>query len=186
MIINATQIREGNVLIINNELYKVTYTMHRTPGKGNACMQTKLKSIITGKNLEKRFLSNERVEKAELSTVGMQYLFKEPSGFVFMDNETFEQYSLDESFIGEKSVFLKEGETYSITKHDEKVVDVVFPETIIMEVALAPPEIKKATASSSLRPVELVNGMTIQVPAFIKTGDKIRFNIETKEYLERV
>ena len=79
MQINATQIREGMILVIDNELYKVNYTMHRTPGKGNACMQTKLKHIINGRNLEKRFLSNERVERADLETKKMQYLYSDPN-----------------------------------------------------------------------------------------------------------
>src|SRR3989339_764471 len=105
MYINATQIRVGMVLIIEKELYKVTYTMHVTPGKGVACMQTKLKNIITGKNLEQRFRSADRVEKAEFETHKMQYLYKDDLGFIFMDNADYEQHTISEDLIGEGKQF---------------------------------------------------------------------------------
>ena len=108
MQINATQIRVGMVLVIDNELYRVTWTMHRTPGKGNACMQTKLKNIVSGRNLEKRFLSSERAEKASLDSRSMQYLFKDSSGYVFMDNENFDQIPISEDVIGDAEKFLNE------------------------------------------------------------------------------
>ena len=186
MQINATIIREGMILVIDGELYRVVWKMHRTPGKGNACMQTKLKNIVNGRNLEKRFLSSERVEKATLDTKEMQYLYKEPTGFVMMDNETFEQLTLSEELVGESSKYLKEGNTYSITFYNEQVVGLELPKTMELTVTYAPPEVRKATASASLRPIEVENGMTVNAPAFIKEGDKIKVNTETGEYLERI
>ena len=186
MQINATQIRVGMVLVIDNELYRVTWTMHRTPGKGNACMQTKLKNIVSGRNLEKRFLSSERAEKASLDSRSMQYLFKDSSGYVFMDNENFDQIPISEDVIGDAEKFLNEGIDYTITFYEDQVVGLDLPKTMDLKVTMAPPEIKKATATSSLRPVTLENDMIIQAPAFIKEGDTVRVNTETNEYLERV
>ena len=186
MKINATTIREGMVLIIDEELYRVTWKMHRTPGKGNACMQTKLKNIINGRNLEKRFLSSERVEKASLDTKSMQYLFKDSAGYVFMDNETFDQISVPNDIVGEAFKFLQDGSDYQITFFEDNIVGLDLPQTMTFKVASAPPEIKKATASASLRPVELENGMIVNAPTFIKDGDSIKINTETYEYLERV
>jgi elongation factor P len=186
MIINATQIREGMILNIDNELYRVTWTMHRTPGKGNACMQTKLKNIMTGKNLEKRYLSNERLEKAELDTRQMQYLYKDGEGFVFMDNETYEQTTLPNDLLGEGSRFLEESANYDVTYHEGTPVGIELPKSIRIKVAIAPPDIKKATATSSTKTIELENGMEVQAPGFIKEGDYIKINTETLEYLERV
>lgn len=186
MIINATQIREGMILNLEGELYRVAWTMHRTPGKGNACMQTKLKNIVTGKNLEQRFMSNERVEKASLDNKDMQFLYFDGNAYVFMDNATFEQYSLEEDLIGPAKAYLKESTNYVVTFFQENPVGISMPKTIDIKVTVAPPEIRKATASSSLRPVEVENGMTILAPAFIKEGDVIRINTETNEYLERV
>ena len=186
MQLNATQIREGMVLIIDGELYRVTWKMHRTPGKGNACMQTKLKHIQNGRNLEKRFLSSERVEKASLDSRSMQYLYKDATGFIFMDNETFEQITILEDVIGDAERFLAEEIDYLITFFEEQVVGIELPKTMDLEVTYAPPEIKKATAASSLRPIELINGLTVNAPTFIKQGDIVKINTETLEYLERV
>ena len=186
MQINATQIREGMVLIVDGELYRVTWKMHRTPGKGNACMQTKLKHIINGRNLEKRFLSSERVEKASLDTKSMQYLYNDGTNFIFMDNETFDQIEVRKDIIGASDTFLKEELDYNITFFQDNIVGLDLPTTMDLKVTVAPPEIRKATAASSLRPIELENGLTVNAPAFIKEGDIVKINTETLEYLERV
>ena len=186
MIINATQIRVGMILNIEGDLYRVSWTMHRTPGKGNACMQTKLKHVVTGKNLEMRFLSNERVNKADLETKEMQYLYKEATGFVFMDNQTFEQLTLSEELIGEGYVFLVEGGHYFSTFYQDKIVGLELPKTVNLKVTMAPPDIKRATATATLKTVELENGMSIQAPGFVKSGDTLKINTETAEYVERV
>lgn len=186
MQINATQIREGMILEINSELYRVLSTMHRTPGKGNACMQTRLKNIQNGKNLEKRFLSSERVEKAQLRTKKMQYLYKENNDYIFMDTETFDQLPLDDEMLGGGKNFLIDGEEYPVTFHEENPVGIELPTTVSLKVTTAPPVIKKATATSSMSPVELENGMTVNAPGFVKEGDVIKINIETMEYIERV
>lgn len=186
MIINATQIREGMVLNHEGGLYRVTYTMHVTPGKGVACMQTKLKHMITGKNLEARFRSDARVEKAELETREMQFLYSEPDGFVFMDNKTFDQATLPENMIGDSGKFMVEGKTYLVTYYDDQPIGIEMPKSVELKVTFAPPEMKKATATASLRPVTLENDITVMAPAFIKEGDIIKVNPETGEYLERV
>ncbi len=186
MIINATQIREGMILNLEGELFRVSWTMHRTPGKGNACMQTKLKNIQTGKNLEQRFMSSERVEKADLESKDMQFLYKDGDGFVFMDNATFEQYTLSEDLIGSAKSYLKEEISYVVTFFQGTPVGINMPKTVDIKVTSAPPEIRKATASSSLRPIELENGLTVLAPAFIKEGDVVRINTESNEYIERV
>lgn len=186
MQINATQIRVGMVLVIDNELYKVTWTMHRTPGKGNACMQTKLKNIINGRNLEKRFLSSERVERAELDTINMQYLYGDQKDHVFMDVENYEQVTINDSLIGDQVDFLTAETIYPVTFYEGNPVGIEFPVSVELKVSLAPPEIKKATASASLRPITLENGMIVQAPAFIKEGDTVKISVSTKEYIERV
>jgi elongation factor P len=186
MQINATQIREGMILIVDDELYRVTWKMHRTPGKGNACMQTKLKHIVSGRNLEKRYLSSERVQKATLESREMQYLYNDSSGYVFMDTTDFEQVTIVEEIIGEAKKFLRDDVVYTITFYEGATVGLELPKSMTFRVISAPPEIKKATATSSLRPIEVENDMTVYAPAFIKEGDIIRINTETGEYIERV
>ena len=186
MIINATQIREGMILRVENDLYRVTWTMHRTPGKGNAVMQTKLKHITSGKNLEQRFMSSERVEKADLDTREYQFLYKDGDDYLFMDNATFEQQPLPNDLIGESAKYLVEGETYLATFYQDEAVGIDLPKTMVLRVISAPPEIKRATATSSMRPVELERNIVINAPGFITEGDLIRFNTESGDYMERV
>ena len=182
----ATQIRVGMILNVDDELYRVTWTQHVTPGKGVACMQTKLKGVLNGKNLEKRFRSADRVEQARLIERPMQFLYEEPDALVFMDEESFEQYSLPLDRVGDEKAFLKEGEVFSIGLYEDQPLVLTLPKSMVLEVTDAPPEIRKATASSSLRPIGLANGMTVQAPAFIKPGDMVKVNTETMEYIERV
>ena len=182
----ATQIREGMILNLEGELYKVTKTQHVTPGKGVACMQTKLKNIINGKNLEKRFRSADRVERVSVISKSMQYLYDDPNGYHFMDLETYDQICLDTDFVGVKKWYLVEENTYQVAFHEVTPVDIDLPAAVEFTVTSAPPEIRKATASSSLRPVTVDNGMTVQAPAFIKEGDKIKVSTESGDYIERV
>ena len=182
----ATQIRTGMILDLEGDLYRVTDCLHVTPGKGVACMQTKLKHIITGKNLEKRFRSADRVEKAEFDERTMQYLYADQSGHIFMDNENYEQFNLSNEMIGEQVIYLTAETSYSVMFHDGAPISLSLPNSVELKVTRAPPEIKKATASASLRPVELENGMTVNAPAFIKEGDIVRVNTDTNDYMERV
>ncbi len=185
MQINALQIKVGNVLEIDGDLYRVTYTQHVTPGKGVACMQTKMKNIISGKNLEKRFRSAETAEKVSLTDSQMQYLYEGQDGYTFMDNETFHQIELSTDLVGDDHFFLVEGESYSVQFHEETPIGLGLPNSVELKVTYAPKEVRKATASASLRPVELENNMTVNAPVFIKEGDVIRVNTSTKEYMER-
>jgi elongation factor P len=184
--ITATQIRVGNILVLEGELWRVTYMMHVTPGKGVACVQTKLKNIMTGKNLEQRFRSNDKVEKASLDHRKMQYLYAEPTGHIFMDQETYDQKTLSNDLLEGQVPYLKESQDYMVVFYEQNAVGLELPLTIDLKVDFAPPEIKKATATNSLRPVRLENGMEINAPGFVKSGDVIRVNTETGEYLERV
>lgn len=186
MIINATQIREGMILVLDNELYRVTWTMHRTPGKGNAVMQTKLKQLVTGKNLEQRFMSDARVERAELETREMQYLFEDTEAFTFMDTQSYEQIQIEKSIIGDQSRYLLSENMYMIIFYKNEPIGLELPQTVVLTVTYAPPELRKATATNSLRPVTVENGMQINAPAFIKEGDQIKVRTETDEYMERV
>ncbi|RAP34828.1 elongation factor P [Candidatus Marinamargulisbacteria bacterium SCGC AG-439-L15] len=186
MAINATQIRVGMILDLDGELYKVTWTQHVTPGKGVACMQTKLKNIMNGKNLEKRFRSSDRVERANLIEKQMQYLYSDNEDYFFMDTETFDQVQLGADLLDDAVQYLVEEQVYGVSFYDEQAVGITMPNSVELKVTEAPPEIRKATASSSLRPITLENGMVIQAPAFIKEGDMVKVNTESGEYIERV
>jgi elongation factor P len=182
----ATQIRTGMVLDLDGDLYKVTDTQHVTPGKGVACMQTRLKNIQNGKNLDRRFRSADRVERADLETRKMQFLYDDGTHIVLMDTADFEQRSIPKEGLGPLVRFLTPETEYEVLIYEGQIVDMALPQTVELKVTMAPPEIRRATASASLRPVELENGMTVNAPSFIKEGDIVRINTATSEYIERV
>ena len=183
----GSQIKVGMILKLEEDLYKVVKTEHVMPGKGVAFMQTRLKNVLNPKkNLDKRFRSSEKVEQVDLIEIQAQYLYNDSSNYFFMNTESYEQFEVPAETLGDKSTFLIEENSYGILTYDEKPVDVILPQSVVLEVVFAAPEIKKVTASSSLRPVTVENNLTIQAPSFIKTGDKVRINTETKEYIERI
>ena len=187
MAIVATQIRTGMVIVIEGELYKVVKMDHVTPGKGVACVQTKLKHVINPKkNLEKRFRSNDRVEQADLFEQHHQYLYSDGEQFHFMNPETFDQIALSAELLGDKAGFLIEETNYGILMYQDNPIELLLPQTVTLKVTSAPPEVRKATASASLRPITVENGMTIQAPVFIKEGDMIKINTDDNSYIERV
>jgi elongation factor P len=182
---NATSIRVGNILIIDGELAKVTKTEHITPGKGNACMQVKMKNIKTGQNIERRFRSSEQVERAVLEQRKVEYLYRQGDGFYFMNHETYETIELSEEFIGEASLFLIENMEVNIEYFEEEPLGIILPQTVVLEVVETAPEIKNATATDAKKPATLQTGLVVTVPPFVKEGEKIRIKVETKEYMER-
>lgn len=186
----ATQIRENMIIRLNQDLYRVTWVMHRTPGKGDAFMQTKLKHVINQKNLDHRFRSSDKVEKVDIRQREMQFLYAADSQFFFMDMTTFDQH-VTTAISETEAHYLVEGDMYTIQITDTDSADIMiigveWPKTITLRVTEAPPEIKRATATSSQRPVTLENNLTVLAPGFIKPGDLIRINTSDASYIERV
>lgn len=186
MKIKAIQIRKGNILVYNGELCVVTDSTHVTPGKGQALMQVKMKRLKDGSNVEQRFRPDESVEKATVTTKEMQFLYADGHNYVFMDNETYEQISLDDEFLGDSKYFLKDGMNVQVQFHESTPVGIELPASVELEVVETEPNIKGATVSSSYKPAKLENGLTVQVPPFIEIGDKIRVDTRDLKYLERV
>ena len=182
---NATSIRVGNILIIDGELARVTRTDHITPGKGNACMQVKMKNIKTGQNIERRFRSSEQVERAVLDQRKVEFLYKSDNNFYFMNHETYETLELSEEFVDEAKFFLVENMEVNLEYFEEEPLGVILPQTVVLKIIETSPEIKNATATDAKKPATLETGLVIIVPPFVKEGEKVRVKVETKEYMER-
>lgn len=181
----ATQIRIGNILVIDGELMRVTQVTHVTPGKGHAHVQVKIKNLKSGNAYERRYNSSDKVEKAVLETRGMQFLYADDSGYCFMDQETYEQLTLTEEILGDGTKYLMENEEVQVDFYDGTPVGVELPMSVILEVEETEPPMKGATAAGGGKPARLSNGMTVSVPQFVKVGDKIRVDTRDDKYLER-
>jgi len=186
MLINATQLRPGMMIIHQGDLYRVTLVKHLTPGNKRGLMQTKLKSIKTGVGTEHRFRSEDRIERAILDSRSMQYLYQDGDLYTFMDTENFEQIALTEEEIGDLLSYLLPSQVVQIEFFEEKAIGLNPPSAVDLEVVDTEPIIKGATASASYKPAKLETGVTLQVPPFIQVGDRIRVDPSGGRYLERV
>ena len=181
----ATQIRKGNVLIINQVLYKVLVMDHVTPGKGRAHIQTKLRNLIDGTQTEVRFRSADDVEKVHLETKSMQYLYDDQEGYHFMDTESYEQVMLTREALGDNVNYLMPEMMVSIEWIEGKPIGVELPPVVELKVVETAPGIKDATAQAQRKPATMENGLIVQVPSFIEEGEVIRVSTLDGSYSER-
>ncbi len=184
--INATQIRRGMIIKLDAGLYKVLETVHITPGKGQALMQTKLRRLSDQTQHDQRFRSKDKVEQAYLEQVEMQFLYQEGNDFVFMNLENYEQIKLSDEVLGSTVNYLIPNVTFMIELFEGKPVGVNPPLTIELKVTKTEPYLKGATQSASNKPATLETGITVTVPQFIKEGDTVRIDTRDDSYLERV
>ena len=184
-ILKATKLRAGNLVIMDGELFRVYSTDHRTPGKGNACIKAKLRSLSSGNMTEKRFNSDDKIERAILESIKMEYLYEDGDFFVFMNTENYEQVNIDNELVGDNKFFILPNSEVNIEFHDGKPVGITLPMNVILKVEETPPFVKKATASAQIKPATLETGYKINVPGFVESGDLIKINTETTEYVAR-
>jgi elongation factor P len=186
MKITAVEVKPGMIIEHKNDYWSVLKAQHVKPGKGGAFNQVELKSIIKGTKLNERFRSSETVQKAELEEKKFNFLYLDDENCHFMDNKTFEQISILKSLINEKHKLLKENLEVTISFLDEKPISVDLPNNVECIVDVTDASIKGQTAASSYKPAKLDNGVKINVPPFIESGDKIILDTRTLEYVKKV
>lgn len=182
----ANNIRPGMVIFFEGQEYRVTEAQHRAPGNKRAFIQAKMMSLKDGTQREYKFSSTEEVEKAILETHDMQYLYEEGGHYHFMNNDNYEQISLDVSQLGNGVYYLLPNNNVQITFCEGKPIGLELPSSMIFEVTEAEPGIRTATASASMKRAKIETGHSIKVPQFVEVGDKIKVNPESDEYIERV
>ena len=185
MKISGNEIRVGNVIEFEGSLWAAVKTQHTQPGKGGAYMQVELKNLFTGTKKNERFRSAESVERVYLDEMPYQYLYKDGVDFVFMDQKTYEQISLNEDFVGDNAPFLQDNMIVEICMYEEKPISVKLPDSVVLEVSESEPVVKGQTVTSSYKPAVLSNGVKIQVPPHIESGMRIVVNTIDKTYVER-
>ena len=186
MKINAGEIRVGMLLEYKNDLWQVLKTQHVKPGKGGAFAQVEMKSVNKSTKLNERFRSSETVEKAELEERKFNFLYLDENDCHFMDNKNFEQIALPKSLTDEKYKLLKENLEVVISFMDEKPISLELPNNVECLIDITDAAIKGQTAASSYKPATLDNGLKINVPPFVESGDKIILDTRTLEYVKKV
>jgi len=185
MKITAVEIKPGMIIEYKNDYWNVLKAQHVKPGKGGAFNQVELKSITKGTKLNERFRSSETVEKAEIEEKKFNFLYLDGDNCHFMDNKTFDQISLSKS-TEEKYKLLKENLEVTISFMDEKPISLDLPNNVECIIDITDAAIKGQTAASSYKPATLDNGIKINVPPFVESGDKIILDTRTLEYVKKV
>ncbi|HHT78881.1 MAG TPA: elongation factor P [Actinobacteria bacterium] len=183
--ISSNDFKNGMTIEYEGDLLEIIYFQHVKPGKGGAFVRTKLKNLINNTIFEKTFRAGEKIEQAILETKKMQFLYKDDH-YNFMDNETYEQLSIDESHIGDKKQYLIENMEITMIFYKGNPISVELPTFIEAEVINTEPGIKGDTVSNTFKPVEIITGAKVNAPLFIKNGDTIRIDTRTGEYITRV
>ena len=186
MKINAGEIRVGMLLEYKNDLWQVLKTQHVKPGKGGAFAQIEMKSINKNTKLNERFRSSETVEKASLEETKYNYLYEDEKNYFFIEPKSFEQIEIRKNIVGEKGKLLVENLQVSISFYNDIAMSVELPNQVTCKIKVTDAALKGQTVSSSYKPATLENGLSIQVPPFIETGDEIIVDTRTMEYMKKI
>jgi len=183
---STNQFRRGLKIELDGEPYNITYFQHVKPGKGNAFVRTKLKSMISGNVIERTFKSGEKVGKPDLEQNKVQYLYKDGESYNFMDLQTYEQFGVQSEQLGNATLFLKENIDVELLFYNGSAIGIELPMFIEFEITQTDPGVRGDTVSGSTKPASIETGAVIQVPLFIEEGENIRIDTRDGSYVERV
>ena len=186
MKINAGEIRVGMLLEYKNDLWQVLKTQHVKPGKGGAFAQVEMKSVGKSTKLNERFRSSETVEKATLEEKNFNFLYENDDKYFFMEPKNFEQIELNKDIVGEKGKLLTENLEVTLSFYNENPILVELPNQVKCKIESTDAALKGQTVSSSYKPATLDNGLNIQVPPFIESGDEIIVDTRNIEYVKKI
>jgi len=181
----ANDIRRGMAIKYNGDIAVVLDSQHRTPGNLRAFVQATIRSIRSGKSSDVRFSSTEKIEVVPLTTRKMEFSYKDGEDYVFSDPESFESVTIAPEIVGEAKNYLVENAPVTMTFVEDKAVQIELPSSVVLAVSEAPDGIRGDSANNVQKPVILETGITVQVPLFIKTGEKLKIDTRTGKYMER-
>lgn len=184
---STSDIRNGLCINFNNDVFSVVEFLHVKPGKGNAFVRTKLKSLTTGKVIDYTFPAGHKIDDVRVERRTFQFLYSDGMGYHFMNTENYEQISLEESMI-EHSRFLKEGMEIEILYHaaEDRALTIEMPQHIVLKVTYTEPGVRGDTATNTTKPATVETGAEVRVPLFINEGDSVKIEVNSGNYLERV
>ena len=186
MKINAGEIRVGMLLEYKSDLWQVLKTQHVKPGKGGAFAQVEMKSLEKNTKLNERFRSSETVEKASLEETKFNYLYEDENNYFFMEPKTFEQVEIKKEIVGEQGKLLTENLEVTVSFYNENPISIELQNLVKCKIVTTDVALKGQTVSSSYKPATLDNGLNIQVPPFIESGDEIIVDTRNLEYVKKV
>lgn len=183
--VSSNDFKNGMTITYDGNMYKILWFMHVKPGKGGAFVKTKLRNLRTGAVIEYTFNAAEKVEKAIIDKVTMQYLYDSGTSFVFMDSNTYEQIEIPYNLIEEEKKFLVENMSVDIEKYNEEILGIILPDKVTLTVTKCDPAVKGDTKTNALKDAYVETGLLVKVPMFIEEGEKIIISTDTGKYSSR-
>ncbi|WP_428958720.1 elongation factor P [Levilactobacillus brevis] len=185
MAISTADFKNGLTIEVDNAIWRIIEFQHVKPGKGGAFVRSKLKNLRTGAVQEKTFRAGAKMERADIQTRSMQYLYEDGDNRVFMDTDNFEQIEVPEEQIKDQLPYLQENMNVDLVQFGSEVLGIEVPNTVVLEVAATEPGIKGNTASGGSKPATMNTGLVVQVPFFVNEGDKLSINTTDGTYISR-
>jgi elongation factor P len=182
----TNDLKNGMVLNLDGQLWSVLWFQHHKPGKGGAVVRTKLKSIASGKTVDKTFNADVKVETANVDKRQMQYLYSDGEAYVFMDAETYDQVPLADTVVGDAANYLLDNQDAMVAMHEGTPLYLELPASVELTVEYTEPGLQGDRSSGGTKPARLETGVDVAVPLFIATGEKIRVDTRDGSYLGRV
>ena len=186
MKISGNEIRVGMLIEHKDDLWQVLKTQHVKPGKGGAFAQVEMKSVNKNTKLNERFRSSDTVEKASLDEIKFNFLYQDETNYYFINQKSFEQINIKKNIVGEKGKMLTDNLEVNISFYNDKPLAVDLPNQVTCKIMSTDVALKGQTVSSSYKPATLDNGINIQVPPFIESGDTIIVDTRTIEYVKKI
>ena len=183
---STSDFRPGLVIKYNNELWTVIEFQHVNPGNWRAFVRTKLKNLKSGKVIENRFRAGESIDIIRIERKEFQFLYRDGTGYVFMDKLNYEQLSVSGAQLGDGAKFLKDGESVDILFNGNDITGVELPITVELKVTETGPGVRGDSANAGTKPATVETGATVSVPLFLNEGDVVKIDTRTGEYIERV
>ena len=183
---STSDFRPGLVIKYNNELWTIIEFQHVNPGNWRAFVRTKLKNLKSGKVIENRFRAGESIDTVRIERKEFQFLYRDGTGYVFMDKENYEQLSVSGEQMGEGAKFLKDGESVDILFNGSDITGIELPITVELKVTETGPGVRGDSANAGTKPATVETGATVNVPLFLNEGDVVKIDTRTGEYIERV
>jgi len=182
----TNDIKNGTVLDLDGQLWQVLWFQHHKPGKGNTVVRTKIKHVITGKVVDRTFPADTKIDMAQVDKTDMQFLYEDQTGFVFMDTDTYEQVTIPADMMGDAKDYLLDGTMVNVATHEGVPLYLDLPASVELVITYTEPGVQGDRSSAGTKPATLETGKVIQVPLFITTGEKVKVDTRTGDYLGRV
>ncbi len=186
MAFGPTDLKKGQIFQLDGVPYRVVEYGQKVMGRGGSIVNVKIKSLTDGKVLDKTFKGNDSIEPADVTNKNVQFLYSDPSTFFFMDDVSYEQFELPATDMADLAGYMKEGDKVQAQLFDDRVINIELPKNVPLKVTYAEDAVKGDTSSSITKDATVETGITVKVPAFVKTGDTISVDTTTGAYRERV